>query len=144
MAITPPLNPQDQPVDVYRQDPVTPLENQTPQQVYTKKKAIFRTYQIIWYILGIIEVLLAFRFALRLLGANPASGFTALIYALSAPFAVPFRGIIRATQFGNSAIEWSTLIAMLVFLVIAYGLVKLFQLVKPTDPIEVQSSVDNP
>lgn len=142
MALTPPIKTDDQPVDVYQSDPVTPLENQTPQQAYTKKKAIFRAYQIIWYILGIFEILLAFRFLLRLVGANPASGFTNLIYTLSAPLALPFRGIVGATQFGTSVIEWSTLIAMIVYLVIAYGLVKLFQLVKPTDPVEVQQTVD--
>jgi uncharacterized protein YggT (Ycf19 family) len=142
MALTPPLNPKQQPVDVYKPDPSTPLENQTPQQAYTKKKVIFRTYQIIWYILGVIEVLLAFRFVLRVLGANQASGFTAFIYALSSPFAYPFRGIVRATQVDSSVWEWSTLIAMIVFAVIAYGLVKLFQLVKPTDPVEVEQTVD--
>ncbi|MBI3250535.1 MAG: YggT family protein [Candidatus Andersenbacteria bacterium] len=140
----PPLRSDDQPVDVYQSDPVTPLENQTPQQAYTKKKAIFRAYQVIWYILGIIEVLLAFRFFLRLVGANPNSGFTDLIYTLSAPFALPFRGIVSATVLGSSVIEWPTIIAMLVYLVIAYGVVKLFQLVKPTDPVEVQRTVDRP
>lgn len=142
MAITEPLDPKPQPVDVYRPDSVTPLENQTPQQAYTKKKVIFRAYQIIWYILGVVEVLLAFRFVLRFLGANPDTGFTSFIYNLSAPFALPFRGVIRATQVGNSTIEWSTLIAMIVYLIIAYGLVKLFQLIKPTDPQEVESTVD--
>lgn len=142
MAITPSIDPQQQPVDVYRPDPVTPLENQTPQQAYTQKKAIFRAYQIIWYILGLVEVLLALRFVLRLLGANAASGFTALIYAVSAPLALPFRGVVGATQFGNSVMEWSSLIAMLVYLLIAWGLVKLFQLIKPTDPHEVETTVD--
>ena len=142
MALTAPLNPQETPVDVYREDAVTPLENRTPQQAYTTKKAIFRTYQVIWYILGLIEVLLAFRFVLRLLGANPNSGFTSLIYAVSGPFALPFRGVVPASTFGNSALEWSTLIAMIVYLIIAYGLVKLFQLVKPTDPIEVERGTE--
>lgn len=139
---TPPLNPSEAPVDVYREDPVTPLENQTPQQAYTKKKVIFRAYQIIWYILGLVEVLLAFRVVLQLLGANPNSGFTALIYTLSSPFAVPFRGVVRASAMGTSTMEWSTLLAMLVYLIIAFGLVKLFQLVKPTDPIEVERGTE--
>lgn len=142
MAVTPDINPRPQPVDVYRPDSTTPLEKQTPQQAYTKKKVIFRTYQIIWYILGVIEVLLVFRFVLRMLGANPNSGFTALIYSLSSPFAYPFQGIVGTTRFGDNALEWGTLIAMIVYLIIAYGLVKLFQLVKPTDPQEVEQGVD--
>jgi len=139
---TPPLNPLETPVDVYREDSATPLENQTPQQAYTKKKVIFRTYQIIWYILGLVEVLLAFRFVLRLLGANPNSGFTSLIYGISGPFALPFRGVVGASDLGSSVMEWSTLIAMVVYLIVAYGLVKLFQLVKPTDPIEVERGTE--
>ena len=142
MAMTPPLNPNETPVDVYREDSVTPLENRTPQQAYTTKKVIFRTYQIIWYILGLIEALLAFRLLLRLVGANPNSGFAELIYAISAPFALPFQGVVRPSAFGASVMEWSTVIAMLVYLIIAYGLVKLFKLIKPTDPIEVERGVD--
>lgn len=142
MALNTPIQPKRRPVDVYRPDTVTPLENQTPQQAYVKKKAIFRAHQVVWYILGLIEVLLGFRFILAMIGANPNSGFTALIYTLSAPFALPFRGIVSSTQIGSSVIEWSTLIAMLVYLVLAYGLVKLFQIAKPTDPTEVEQTID--
>lgn len=130
------------PPDVYRPDPVTPLENQTPQEAYTKKKVIFRTYQIIWYILGVIEVLLLFRIVLKLLGANPLSGFAAFIYLITAPLAFPFSGILPVSRSGNTIMEWSTIIAMIVYLLVAYGLVKLFQIVKPTDPEEVIRTVD--
>ncbi|PIR88284.1 MAG: YggT family protein, partial [Candidatus Harrisonbacteria bacterium CG10_big_fil_rev_8_21_14_0_10_45_28] len=34
-------------------------------------KPIYRGTQIVWYILGIIEVLLAFRLVFKLFGANP-------------------------------------------------------------------------
>ena len=39
--------------------------------------------------------------------------------------------------------EWSTLIAMAVYAILAYGLVALFQLIKPTNPEEVEQNVDN-
>jgi len=114
-----------------------------PQQVYQTKKAIFRTYQIIWYILGIIEVILASRVFLKLLGAYSGSGFTAFIYTLSNPFALPFAGILRTSQASSSVIEWSTLIAMIVYAIVAYGIVELLQLIKPTNRAEVESNVDN-
>jgi hypothetical protein len=120
-----------------------PLEPQSPQQSYRKKKVLFRAYQVIWYILGVVEVLLAFRVLLLLLGANPRSGFTSFIYALSGPFAIPFAGILRSSVTGGSVMEWSTLIGMIVYALIAYGLVKLFQLVKPTTPEEVEREVEN-
>jgi uncharacterized protein YggT (Ycf19 family) len=113
------------------------------QKEYQTKKAIFRTYQIIWYILGIIEVLLAFRIILKLLGASTQSGFTSFIYAISSPFALPFAGILGKTGISGMILEWSTLIAMAVYAIVAYGIVKFFQLVKPTNPEEVEQTVDN-
>src|SRR3989344_7198484 len=115
------------------------LEN-PPQKTYKTKKMIFRTYQVIWYILGVVEILLFFRFLLRFIGANPSSGFTNGIYTLSAPFALPFGGIVPATINGNSVFEWSTLIAMAVYAVIAWGIVELFQLIKPVNPNEVEQT----
>ncbi len=110
---------------------------------YQAKKAIFRTYQIIWYILGLIEVLLAFRFILLLLGANAQSGFVNFIYTLSSPFSAPFAGIFGVTNESGVVFEWTTLVAMAVYALVAYGIVSMFQIVKPTNPGEVESVVDN-
>lgn len=115
------------------------VQTEHPQKVFEKKKIIFRTYQVIWYILGVIEILLAFRIFLRMSGAYP-SGFTNLIYFLSAPLAVPFRGILKITNEG-AVIEWSTFVAMIVYLLLAYGLVKLLQFIKPVTPQEVEKEV---
>ena len=115
----------------------------SPQKEYQTKKAIFRTYQVIWYILGIIEVLLAFRIILKFLGANTQSGFTSFIYAISNPFALPFAGILGITGISEMVLEWSTLIAMAVYAIVAYGIVALFQLIKPTNSEEVEQTVDN-
>ncbi len=118
-----------------------PVQTEHPQKVFEKKKVIFRTYQVIWYILGVIEIVLAFRIFLRMSGAYP-SGFVNLIYFLSAPLAVPFRGILKITDEGT-VIEWSTFVAMLVYLLIAYGLVNLLQFIKPVTPQEVEKEVDS-
>lgn len=113
-----------------------------PQEAYQKKKVIFRAHQIIWYILGVIESLLAFRIVFKALGANPTRGFTSFIYSLSDPFALPFSGIfgVAASRSGN-IIEWSTFVAIAVYAVIAFGLIKLIQLVKPTNPVEVEQQL---
>jgi hypothetical protein len=120
-----------------------PVVEQPAQKVYEKKKTIFRTYQIVWYILGVIEVLLAFRFILKMLGASTRSLFTSIIYALSAPFALPFLGMFGATSEGRYVIEWTTLVGMIFYVILAYGIIKVFQIVKPTDPEEVESTVDS-
>jgi len=120
-----------------------PVETGSPQKAYQTKKAIFRTYQIIWYFLGIIEALLAFRIILKLLGASTQSGFTNFIYAISNPFALPFAGILGVTGISRMVFEWSTIIAMAVYFVLAYGIVTFFQIIKPTDQEEVEQAVDN-
>lgn len=123
---------------------ITPsVMTESPQKEYQTKKAIFRTYQVVWYVLGVIEVVLSFRILLKLLGASTLSGFTNLIYAISGPFALPFAGILGTTVSSNLVFEWSTFIAMAVYAVVAYGIVTLFQLVKPTNPEEVEQTVDN-
>lgn len=120
--------------------PPTPGEH--PKNTYDKKKAIFRAYQVIWYILGVVEILLLFRVILKALGANPTSGFANLIYAFSNPLAAPFNGIFQVGVVEGSVFEWSTIIAALVYAIAAYGLVKLFQFVKPTNPQEVEQKVN--
>ncbi len=119
-----------------------PSPGEHPLKTYEKKKTIFRVYQSIWYILGVIEVLLVFRVILKMLGANSYSGFTNLIYTISNPLALPFRGIFQTDVVEGSVFEWSTIIAGVVYAVVAYGLVHLFQLVKPTNPQEVEQKVD--
>jgi uncharacterized membrane protein len=114
-------------------------KGEAPQKVYEKKKNIFRFNQVIWYILGFIEVLLVFRTILKILGANQFVGFTSLIYALTNPLVAPFSGILNMSVTGNSVIEWSTIIAAIVYLCIAGGLVYLLDLIYPITPNDVET-----
>jgi hypothetical protein len=141
------------------QEEVTTVENQTPsqvvtkttkqvepqakgeapQKVYEKKKIILRFNQIIWYVLGFIEILLIFRVVLKALGANQYIGFTNLIYSITAPLALPFSGILGISASGNSILEWSTMIAGIVYLCIAWGLVYLLEIVYPITPKDIET-----
>ncbi len=89
-------------------------------------KPLYRGTQIVWYILGIIEILLAFRIVLKLLDANAAAGFTNFIYSTTYAFAAPFLNVFRVTQIQGSIFEWTTLLAMFVYWVVAIGIVNLF------------------
>lgn len=120
------------------------VKTEPPQVAFEKKRAIFRTYQVVWYVLAVVEVLLGFRMTLKAVSANPLSGFTSLIYSVSDPLALPFRGILQATVSGDSVIEWSTIVAVIVYALIAYGIVYLLQMVKPVTPHEVEEKVENP
>jgi hypothetical protein len=89
-------------------------------------KPLYKGTQIVWYVLGLIEVLLAFRLALKLLGANADAAFTGLIYSVTYAFAAPFLSVFRVTQVAGSVFEWTTVLAMFVYWVLAVGLIKLF------------------
>ncbi len=89
-------------------------------------KPLYRGTQIVWYLLGLLEILLAFRFILKLLGANPAAGFTDFIYGVTYIFAAPFLSVFRLTKVSGNIFEWTTLLAMLVYWIIALGIIKLF------------------
>lgn len=88
--------------------------------------------RIIWFIAGAILILLAFRFVLALLGANPANAFANFIYTTSYPFVAPFFGLFSYDrQYGVSRFEIYTLVAMAVYAVIAWGLARLFTIGEP-------------
>lgn len=89
-------------------------------------KPLYRGTQIVRYILGLIEVLLAFRFVLKLLGANPAAGFTSFIHGATYIFVAPFLNVFHVTEVEGSVFEWTTLLAMLVYCVLAVSIIKLF------------------
>ncbi len=125
--------------------PQAQIRTEHPQHVYEKKKVIFRSHQVIWYILVLIEVLIGFRVVLLALGANPLSGFASLIYGITTPLVAPFQGIIRSNAAANGAsvFEWASLIAAIVYMFVAMGIAYLLQFLKPVSPQEVSEAVDD-
>lgn len=94
-----------------------------------------RITSITYFILGVLEVLLLLRLLLRLLGANEASGFVTFIYSLTHIFVGPFNGIFNDQALGRSVFETSTLIAMIVYALLAWGIVSLGRLIfAPVNP----------
>ena len=107
-------------------------------------KPLFRGTQIVWYILGIIELLLAFRFVLKLLGANPAAGFTSFIYSLSYVFAAPFLTVFRSSRIAEGNVfEWTTLLAMVVYGIVAWGIIKLLVMGKTVSTPEAAAKLED-
>ena len=95
---------------------------------------VSRAKQILYFVFGAIEALLAVRFALLLLGANEASGFVRLIYGLSRPFVLPFQGIFGEPTLGASVLEWASLVGIIVYALVAYGLARLIELIYAPAP----------
>jgi hypothetical protein len=86
----------------------------------------------VWYIYGVIAILLALRFVLKLTGANPANGFVNFIYAVSGVLSAPFDSIfgVESAKAGtvHSVFEPSILVAILIYALIAWGIAKLITL----------------
>jgi uncharacterized protein YggT (Ycf19 family) len=89
--------------------------------------------RVVWFIAGVLLVLLAFRFVLALVGANPANGFADFIYSTSHPFVSPFFSLFSYhLQYGVSRFETFTLVAMAVYAVVAFGITRLMTIDRPT------------
>ncbi len=84
---------------------------------------------LIYFILGLLEVLLAFRLVFKLTGASIASAFVGLIYGVTGIFVLPFEGIFRKAFAPGvettSVFEPATIVAIVVYAVLAWGIVKL-------------------
>jgi len=105
-------------------------------------KPLYRGTQVIWYVLGLIEALLAFRFGLKLLGANPNAGFTDIIYTLTYPLAAPFLNVFRISQVSGSVFEWTTLLAMVVYWLVALGILKALVMSKAVTTPEAAAKLE--
>ncbi len=119
------------------------IKVEPPQAVYETKKTIIRGKQILWYIWLVIEMILLIRFLLKLFGANPANFFSILIDIISAPFIIIFNTLFTPiiAPIGSIVIEWSTLFAMFVYVIVALLVSRLFRLGKPIDPKEAEEKV---
>ena len=87
---------------------------------------------LIYFLFGVLDVLLAFRLVFKLLGASQASAFVRFIYSVTGIFILPFEGIFhKAVAEGietASILEPSTIFAIIVYAFLAWGTVKLMQI----------------
>ncbi len=113
---------------IHDEPTVAVVSEPTTMRVTDDLPARARKYAVVYYILNIIEALLVIRFILKLLGANANAGFTSGMYAITDPLVLPFKGIFATPAAAGSVLEWSTIIAMIIYALIAYGIVQLLQI----------------
>lgn len=80
----------------------------------------------VYLVLDIIEVILIAEFFVKLFGFNPYNPLVALIDALSYPFLAPFAGFFTPIS-PYFVINWSILIAMVVYALLAYLVIAVFE-----------------
>ncbi len=87
---------------------------------------------LIYFVFGALDILLAFRLVLKLMGASLSSGFVDFIYAITGIFIMPFEGIFRRGFAQGvettSVLEPATLVALVVYIILAWGIVKLVRI----------------
>lgn len=115
-----------EPAEEYRRTEREVVHQEAPDEDYFRRRIIYyRITNVIWTIIGFIEVLIGLRVLLRLIAANPGNPFVNFIYDLSGVFVNPFLGIVNDPTSGNAVLEVNSLIAMLVYLLLGWGLVRL-------------------
>lgn len=109
--------------------------NDRRSQVHTEVRAPIEAVlsRVVMYIFGVIEVLIAIRFVLKLLGANSKAGFVQFAYGISDVFMKPFATIFGAERASGSTFELSALAAIAIYALIAWGIVVLIRVVSPRE-----------
>lgn len=101
---------------------------ETSGRVYNDSPSVF-AQRLVGFSAGLLLVILAFRFVLALLGANSANWFAHFIYSISYPFVAPFFGLFSYNySYGISRFEGYTLVAMVVYAFLAWGIMALVDL----------------
>ena len=110
--------------------------NETPRETVVTNQATStaapdRPSQWVYLMVTIVEILLAFRLGLRLLGASTSSPFVNFVYQLSYPFVYPFFGVFNTNlSYGAARLETETLVAMAVYAVVGYIIIALFRVAR--------------
>jgi hypothetical protein len=94
-----------------------------------RRTIIAKVVRFIWFGTGILEFLILLRMLLKLIAANPNSVFTQVVYGVTDLFLWPFNGLIASPSAGNGMVlEVSSFFALLVYAVLAWGVVQLIQI----------------
>lgn len=108
----------------------TPVPMTSPPRDATTNQTV---EYLIYFFFGIVEVLLLFRIVLMLTGASRGSGFVDMVYNFTGIFVMPFDGIFRSFFSKGiettSILEPGTIVAIIVYPLLAFGIVKLLRLV---------------
>ncbi|HEY7926950.1 MAG TPA: hypothetical protein VIG86_05950 [Candidatus Dormibacteraeota bacterium] len=111
----------------------------TTTRTYASRTSVYsgsgRAVQVIWLLLGIVDVILALDFIFRAAGgAN--TGFAHYMYRIGGWLAAPFDGIFTNTALvsGRTFIRWADVLAVVIYSLIALAIAKLVQIISRPGP----------
>jgi YGGT family len=105
--------------------------------------ATFKATQIIWLLLGLLEGVIALRVMFKLIAVNAANPFAMLLYKVTDFFVAPFASLTGAPAAGGMVLEISSIIAMIVYLLIAWALERIVYVLfyRPRGPVSVRQTM---
>jgi hypothetical protein len=104
----------------------TPVEHVSVTEVGSYN---FRAAAVVGFVVGAIDILIAARFLGKLLGASAQSAFVNFIYQVSSVMVAPFTGIFGDTGSQTNKFETASLVAIVVYAVIGWGIVVLIRII---------------
>lgn len=113
-------------------------------QVHTEVRAPIEAVlsRLVMFVFGAIEVLIGVRFVLKLFGANNEAGFVQMVYGVSSVFMSPFAKIFATQRVSGATFEWSALVAIAVYALIAWGLVALVHAISPREAAQTVERIE--
>lgn len=112
------------------------------EQGREQRYATFKATQIIWLLLGLLETVLALRFIFKLIGVNAENLFAKFLYNVTNLFVAPFASLTGTPAAGGMVLEISTIIAMIVYLLVAWGIERAIYVIfyRPRGPVSVRQT----
>jgi hypothetical protein len=107
-----------------------------------QRVATFKATQMIWLLLGLLEGVLALRVVFKLIAVNADNTFAKLLYSVTDLFVAPFASLTGAPAAGGMILEISTVIAMIVYFLIAWGIERVVYVLfyRPRGPVSVRQT----
>lgn len=101
----------------------------------TQTSGVVVAQRVVWFFAGFIIVFLALRVLLLLLAANQGNFFVDFVYAVGGFFAAPFVGIFGSPTYGQVYFDTASVVGIVVYALLAWGLVKLITLTRPQEEV---------
>jgi hypothetical protein len=116
-------------MEAVRGNTTTTTETTTVRSAYS-----VRAEQAVWLVAGIVTALLIIRFAFKLLAASTQASFVTFIYDLTQVLVAPFHGIFNTAANGRNVFEPESVVAIVIYLLIGWGVASLVRVVTRGGP----------
>ena len=101
-----------------------------PEEVRYRQAVIYgRIASLVWFITFVILSIILLRMVMLMINANEENSFVSWVYGTSEFFVRPFLGITNDPSFNGAVFEINSLIAMLIYILIIYGILQLVKVV---------------